>query len=192
MWLVSLKLSLDSQECVFCHSSCQFMVLVKHSSQGDMNNTFFQIFNLSWTWSLIFFFYTVLVTSVLLRQITHMNTEVCVFPRISNSIYVVELSLDLDAKLVWTYKGFLKNLTSQLYLSPETASQVCLFWFLWSETCLNLSAGSVKLSWKSWICLFGRLHFHEMVYLFLGQPSLCRFSCLFSFSKATWYNASVY
>lgn len=38
-----------------------------------------------------------------------MNTEVCVFPRISNSIYVVELSLDLDAKLVWTYKGFFKK-----------------------------------------------------------------------------------
>lgn len=38
-----------------------------------------------------------------------MNTEMCVFPGISNSIYMVQLSLDLDAKLVWTQKGFLKN-----------------------------------------------------------------------------------
>lgn len=54
VWLVSLKLSLDSQECMSCHSSCQFMVFLKHSLQDDMNNTFFQIFSLSWTWPLVF------------------------------------------------------------------------------------------------------------------------------------------
>lgn len=49
MGMVSLKLSLDSQECLFCHPSCQSMVFIMHLSQDDMNNTFFQIFTLSWT-----------------------------------------------------------------------------------------------------------------------------------------------
>lgn len=95
---------------------------------------------------------------------------------------MMQLSLNLDAKLVWACKDlFFFILTSQLYLPSETVSQVYLFWFLWKEPCLSLSVDSLKLGWKSWICLFGRLSFHEMVNLFLGEPFLCRFPCLFVF-----------
>lgn len=76
LWLVSLKLSLDSQEGMPCHSSCQFMVFVKHSSQDDTNNPSFHIFSLSWNYSLVFLvLYS--VSNLSFTKISNEHRDVC-------------------------------------------------------------------------------------------------------------------